>query len=349
MRNAERGTRNEHAGSVQNRRDSSRTLRNPQSTIRNGFTLIEIMVVIAIIVTLLGAFIVVGRTVIERGKEKETSALLQKLDMAAKEFESKKPLGKMRGYISRYENYAADELDGFSSNVMLPVPNASRSGYLSPSNAELMINNTQATDASIAGMKYGDIKAFALAVRLFSDTGGAILDEVASKYRKAAAKDNLGTITEYLDRNGNNTFDAGIDEPLDYFVDAWGTPVAYFAVHDSRVSDPYNPPPGCTGAADGPPGSPAAGDRLRASHRLVQLNNGVPLFVSYGADGPDQFSQDFFDPSRSLYEAKDLIYDYAMDDGTEKKKKFDNRFNQDNVYSHEGLKERIAAYVPPSP
>ena len=73
---------------------------------------------------------------------------------------------------------------------------------------------------------------------------------------------------------------------------------------------------------------------------MVAANNGVPLFVSYGPDGPEQFSPEHFD--EVLVMPANLVWDWTQDlDGT-KKKVIDLPLNQDNIYSNPEIRDRIS-------
>ena len=283
---------------------------------RVGFSLIELMVVMAILAVLLSVMMVVGGSALTSAKKREAKTMLGVLDMAAKQFADEKPLSGVRGYKPRYGHYPPDELDGFIKGVGLPDTERSLSkGHLS-------IKKDTLADA-----RNCDIKAFALAARTYSESAGAILDKIAPKYRVGAKPDEDGKPLEYLDRSDNDTYDPGQDEPLDYFVDPWGTPIAYFAITYSQTSGLWDRD--TANLQD-------AGDRVRTSAALRMCSNDVPVFVSYGPDGPDQFSEDFkidgYHP--------DLIYD--LNEPTPRPKfRIDMPGNSDNVYSIQAVEDRI--------
>ena len=97
----------------------------PRSAIRRhggirfpgAFTLIEMLVVIAIIMILLGSVLVAGNAILTRSKIRNTRAVLQVVDSALDEFQRQKPSilgakqdwvkgGKVR-YSERYGSYRA--------------------------------------------------------------------------------------------------------------------------------------------------------------------------------------------------------------------------------------------------
>ncbi|MCP4591148.1 MAG: hypothetical protein GY842_10410 [bacterium] len=291
-----------------------------------GFSLVELLVVFGIIVLLIGTVIGVGRRQISRAKESEARAVLDNLNLAAKQFADEKPLGKVRGYSNRYGPFPPDELDGF---VKVTSPPGFKS-RISPGGASSYV--TLPTNNDIALVDNGDIKAFALAIRSYSESGAAILDRIQLKYRHAAHKDLTGVPDEYLDRDGDAAFTPSVDEPLGYFVDPWGTPIAYFAMRQGNAGAAVwdNLTPGNV---------QTAGDRGRLSRALLSLSNSVPVFVSYGADGREQFNPDFLEGG--VY-PPDLIYDYNEDDSASKPEfEIDHPLNVDNLYSNAAIQDKI--------
>ena len=298
-----------------------------------AFTLVELLLVMAILVVLIGAVITVGRSQIAKGKVRETQTVLSTLQSAAQQFAAEKPLSKVRGYVARYGDYPPDELDGFLKSKGIPGSKAppDTDGRIAPGGSDLKVPDNN----KLENVRNGDIKAFALAVRLFSREGAATLDRIPSKYRAPAVKDASGTPAEFLHHGTDDAFKTGQDEPLDYFVDPWGTPIAYLATADLRKDasgDPY------LSEWDKSTNNVAkAGNRWKTCRALRLLSNEVPFFVSYGPDGPEQFAPDF--RVNGKY-APDLIYDMwdgpDPDVGT-----IDNTLNADNLYSIEGVESRI--------
>ena len=160
---------------------------------RGGFTLVELLLVMVIIVILIGTVIAVGHSQVEKAKRRETAGLLDTLRLAAAQFAEEKPLRQVRGYRARYGSYPADELDGFRSSAMIP----GSSGFIAPGGSDLIVPGDD-----LATVHNGDIKAFALAVRSYSEKGAAILDRIPSKYRAPAERDPVsGDVLEYLNHD----------------------------------------------------------------------------------------------------------------------------------------------------
>ena len=284
---------------------------------RSAFSLIELLVVMVIIVILIGTVIAIGGSQLEKAKRRETAGVLDTLRLAATQFAEENPLRQVRGYRARYGSYPPDELDGFLSSEGIPGSDAS----IAPGGSDL-----ECLGGDLATVPNGDIKAFALAIRLYSEKGAAILDRVPPKYRAPAERNpTSGDVLEYLDRDDSDTFTAG-DEPLDYFIDAWGTPIAYFAARPSGGPSVWD--------SDVGGNVQAAGDRRYTCGALLSLSNDVPVFVSYGPDGPEQFNADFFENGFP----PDLIYDFGQDDP---EYTFDHPLNGDNIYSNETVRDKI--------
>ena len=103
------------------------------------------------------------------------------------------------------------------------------------------------------------------------------------------------------------------------------TPIQYFAIRND----------GLEAAPDD-----LTGKRLRTSAFLVQRNRDKPVLVSYGPDGPEQWSnelREFSDiPGVGL---TDVVTDFTQTTPVEEA--IDNPFNDDNVYVDESLKDRL--------
>ncbi len=280
--------------------------------------------VLAVILILVGALVTVGRSRIAAAKKSETQGMLQTLQLAAQQFAEEKPLSKVKGYRLRYGDYPPDELDGFVGDEDWGIPG---------STSKISQNHLNINKDSLKNVRNGDIKAFALAVRSYNQTGAAILDRIQPKYRAPAHKGADGMPDEYLDRNGDGQFTAGQDEPLDYFIDTWGTPVAYFATADTRTDSAGNPIPS---QWDNPPNVENPGNRVRTCQALRSLSNDTPVFVSYGPDAPEQFSEDF----RVNGFWPDLIYDFN-EGPANVDQRIEHPMNQDNIYSNETVREKI--------
>ena len=292
----------------------------------SAFTLVELIVVVAVIAILIAAIVGVSTSVIRGGKERDTGAMLQLLDLAVKEFRDDAPLAKVTHYKSRYvENCPPDELEAFTDEFTTPsVPPFLR---IAPGGTANALKDIGDGNLDLTTVKARSTKAMALAITLYSDEADAIIERIDARFRKSTGG------SEYLDRQVG----AGskIKQPLTYFVDSWGTPVEYFSTNDPCTT--------CTTAlTDQPPTVILQDARRDTSASLVKANNGEPLFVSYGADGPDQFSPDFLDADGLPF---DMVKDWIEynGDATNTTRRIDHRLNTDNVYSNPEIAERLAA------
>ena len=294
---------------------------------RRAFTLVELMVVVAILAVLLGAVLAVTSSTIANAKARQTQAVMLNIQQAIEQFQTDAPLKRVKDYRDRYGVYPCDELEPFVRNGAnrgrpqkdLTAPLGRVIGPGADSDLNVPANGlNKVPDRSI--------KAMALAIRLYSSEGSAILDRISPKYRRPPMDRD-----EFFDRDasgGGATLDID-DEPLIYFVDAWGTPFEYFAV---------SPADDTTLAVNTPAPTDLAGNRLDASRWLVDgRNRGKPLLVSYGPDGPDQFSADFSDAQGNPL--TDLVADY--DASGPEPHVIDDPLNDDNVYIDDTIKERL--------
>ncbi|MCH7527867.1 MAG: hypothetical protein IID39_10560 [Planctomycetes bacterium] len=256
---------------------------------------------IAILALLMTVLITVASSVMTRAKVRQTKAIMQNLELAIDQFHTEAPLKRVKDYRDRYGDYPCDELEGFHSADGIPGPGT----FIGP--------GAPASDLNIpaGAVLYQPIKAMALVMRLYSPEATAILDGISPRYRLPPA--NAG---EFFDRDDSGGLDTD-DEPLIYFVDAWGTPFDYFATLIPAVLN-----------------NPTA--REGASIVFNAANRGRPLLVSYGPDGPDQFSQEFINTEGD----SDLVSDHAADDPT--RGVINHRLNADNVYIDDSIKGRLA-------
>ncbi len=282
---------------------------------RFAFTLIELLVVVGVVALLISVLVVAGGGIMDDAKTKETKVVMQLLDMAAEEFKQDAPLKGVPGYHGRYGDYPCDELEVFYEHGGIPGTGdpgvvAARSGAT--------IN--AASVAALGDIKHRDVAAMALAIRLYSEEGTAILDKIGNRYRKVPAN------TDFFDRNGDGNLDID-DEPLVYYVDAWGNPFEYFALCPS--------PPGGLQPA---PTDNAAGDRLKTAQRFVHANHNKALFVSYGPDGTDQL-QDLKDRDTGF--KSPLVEDFSDADPVGVGGVIDNPLNADTVFIDDEVGKKV--------
>lgn len=297
-----------------------RSCKPAELTRRCGFTLLELMVVIGIIVVLLATFFVVGQAVITGGKERNTKAMLLLVESAIAEFHSAAPLGQNTNFVKRYSNYPPCELEVFTLSGLAP-PASVVIANLTPGAAGAALS-LDSIAPGFAAITNRNIKAMLLAIRTFSVAGSEILDRIPARYRRT---DDLANsfvaplrAVEFLDRDGNGTVDLG-DTPVELLVDDWGQPIEYLS---TRIV------PG--------PGIPTELPRQVMSDAWVRMNNGVPVLMSYGANGPDQFDADFIVGVGD----SDVVTDWTGDDGTNPGV-LDNALNKDNVFVSDALKKQL--------
>ncbi len=284
---------------------------------RCAFTLIELLVVIGVVALLITALVVAGGGLIDDAKNKETLGVMQILDLALEEFRQDAPLKGVPGYRDRYGDYPCDELETFRRSG---TPGESATPGVDIVGPPGGASNIYPAEASgFNDIEHRDVAAMALAIRLYSAEAASVLDKIGNRYRKAPPDAD-----QFFDRNGDTNLDIE-DEPLVYYVDAWGNPFEYFAIR---------PDPALTAV----PSDLPAENRLNTAQRLIQANHGKALFVSYGPDGADQFEllgDDFESP---------LVEDFSQGDPG----MIDSPLNADNVYLDEELtaKLRIEAEAP---
>lgn len=285
------------------------------------------MVVITVLTILIASVVKVSTVVLRNGEIRQTQAVMRNLDLAIEQFRTDSPLGNLSEYKNRYGGYPCDELEPFIKTDGIPTkpPLPPVPKFIGPGRD----SDLQLPASGLNGVDQKDIKAMALAIRLYSSEGGAILDRIDAKYRRPAP------LPEFFDRNtttGSKTEPDTDDVPLVTFVDAWGQPFEYYAVSHGDKS------------VDTPAPSDTGGRRLKTAQFLIGQNRGRPVLVSYGPDGKDQFSADFWEAGQKV----DLVADYHAADGPKMDMgDIDHRLNLDNVYLDDGLKERLGQPAQP--
>ncbi len=290
-----------------------------------GFTLVEMLIVVVIIAILLTALFSVAGTVMDGAKARQTRAVMLNLEQAIEQFKADDPMKAIRypaspgnPYKDRYGPYPCDELDGFVRGVNLGIPDESageEGAVMGPGNSSTL---NLPPGLQLKDVPHADIKALALVIQLYSPSAAAILEQITTKHRRPP--DNPG---EFFDRNANG--DLGTDDlPLIYFVDAWGTPLQYFAVNPRKGS----PVEKANSETD------PDGERLASCAFLMGKNRGQPLLVSYGPDGRDQRSPDFVENA-----GRDLVADFALLEPPPHI--IDHPLNEDNIYLDETLADRL--------
>ncbi len=277
---------------------------------RSGFTLIEIIVAVAVLAILIGFAFKGVTSMTESAQVSETEGLLKALSQAidAYKLEVKQSRAGGGNVGALYNGAPPDNFDVFTAGGANLAGITVKLVKGSP-NAPDLTDQRDLSTGVLAGFnqrRHGDVRAMVLAMRLWSPKASEILDGINEKYRV-----NEGNL--FYDRN-----DGTEPIPLFHYVDAWGTPIEYYSV--------------CTAPDSSDP-------RERTSFSLVHNSNAEAVLVSYGPDGPEQFSSDIFnDPG---FGDTSLVSDFNGGCAGCVIGKIDNTLNQDNVYSSDTLKDRM--------
>lgn len=307
-----------------------------------AFTLIEMLVVIAIILILLGSVLVAGNSIITRTKIRNTRAVLLVVDAAIDEFHRQKPSiigarqnqiggGKVR-YSKRYGGYPPDEVEMFTVSGLPQSTGGPPTGRsLSVGQAEFhppptggnytpMTFYTRGNPQS--EIEHRDLLAMVLAIDMYCEPAAMLLARVPDGNRWKGLFDPNGDPLQFLEDAGaaDGTWNPVEDRQLPFgILDSWGQPLSYMAQRDY------------TGTTSDIPSNNAVANWNKASTEMIRLNNGRPIIMSWGPDGKDQLTKEAQeDPTASL------VGDW--DDNN----KIDNAFNDDNVFLDENLNKKLA-------
>ncbi len=278
------------------------------------------MVVMAILAIVIGMTLAVTGRAVDDAKVRQTRGILLNLQAAVDRFKLDAPLKRMKDFNDRYRGYPPDELGAFEDGAdAIKLDGGKAWRPIGPgSESKLEFPGT------VASHPLGGIKAMTLAIRLYSPEGALALDQIGANYRKAPPRE------EYFNRSDDNTLDID-DEPLVYFVDAWGTPIDYYATNPVPGSDADFPPPAGAGRQL---------ERYETSTFMVAKNLGKPVLVSFGPNGAEQCSAEFIQSEG----VTDLVADF--DPQGPRPHAIDNPLNDDNVYIDEGLRDRLRQPLP---
>jgi len=273
------------AGWVQ-RSVSHREVGRPARCRRHGFSLVEVIVVMSILIVVMSLVVSAGSSVIEANRRSLQGASFEVLDQVLDEFAHQNPL---KGYLDEsglaqmpwkgfYNKYPPMDLSavtpGFNGgSVTEDINLAGRSihqrimgKFTTPIPAVLpypaQVRDAGGTADSASEEANDDTEAFLFYVNYYAPALGARLTKL-----------DEGMITnrdeDWVDLDNNGKAEEG-DIALTELCDVWGHPVLY--INDCR--DRFDNVTSGSGIPDG-----------RIDNPLVEANNGKPVFVSPGPDG----------------------------------------------------------------
>lgn len=312
---------------------------------RSAFTMIELLVVMAIIAILAGAVVVGATFVVNKARSRQTESILGVVNMALEEFKREQTanptLTRARQvganglllYRDRYGLYPPDELEVFTK---AGLPGATTGGTLAIGGATVVPGLTSAgtkyepmtyyiDDPPEARREHRDVVAMVLAITMFGDASRSVLDDLPESNRVPSPRsaDDSGKPGRFLDRDGNGTWEPEQDEELWHIKDGWGVPLSYYAQRDWREDPPA-----------GMPNIPSGNhpDWNEASTEFITLNGGRPVIMSYGPNGKDQLKKAVVEkPEQESLLHVDWETNHVID----------GIYNKDNVYIDSGLSDRL--------
>lgn len=319
---------------------------------RGAFTLVELLVVMAIMAVLLTAVLMGGPALIDKTKANSTRAVLDLVDQALEQFKREEeasprlsraaqgsPPSRVK-YKKRYGLYPPDELEVFT-DIGLPGSNPP-GGPLTPKsaagNATVMPDPGGGYSQMLfyeAGnpapeLEHRDIAAMVLAIEMYGSESRVILDGIAQSNRSPGVLNAAGNPMLYLDRDDDGNWTRESDEPIRLIVDSWGNPISYFAQRDH---------PKGANSSNHPVWNPVAST-------LVNLNGNKPVVMSWGADGSDQLNKETLEEDPTALLIVDLVDNSA---GGGPDLKMNNKLNLDNIFVNTSLKEELIKGIPLGP
>ena len=304
-----------------------------------------------IILILLSSVFVGASALLDKSKSRAAAAQLAVVESAIDEFkrnQTERPTIVLatqqvdKHYATRYGSYPPDELELFTPAGLPgskpPPPNRSLVIERNEDTGERVSVVPKPTGANYDAMKFytagnpkpelehRDLAAMLLAIEMFSSSAQAILDQLPPKQWHTELSPADGTPVQFLDMDGDGSFNAKkFDRQIRWLLDPWGVPLSYFAQRDWKEDDPEKTK------------SSNHESWNEASTKLIRLNGGRPIIMSFGPDGRDQLKKDILDNDLTA----SLVGDWATH-GTLR-----NPLNEDNVYADPALAEKLAPKVSP--
>jgi hypothetical protein len=243
-------------------------------------------------------------------------------------------------YQTRYGSYPPDEVEVFTK---AGLPGSSTGGSLLPGGAKFIPAPASGTPPypamefyqagnPAAGLEHRDLAALIIAIEELAPKAAAILQKIPDSRWSAGILDPSGKPVQFLDRNDNGTWDPSVDTQVRLVIDDWGNPFSYFAQRDFDADDPS-----ATNSSN-------AEGWNQTSTELIRLNKGVPLLVSYGANGTEQLRKD-------AQTAEDATASMVSDwmDPDDPGHRINDPYNTDNVYLDPTLTERLSQGIAGGP
>lgn len=292
--------------------------------------MVELLVVIVVISILLTLAVIAGSAVYENSRAKATAATLTLVNDAIEQFKREAPpVVRKATYRNRYGEYPPDELEMFTDQGVLGRSLAPDGSFVYPAPPPSYANMKFYTDGlppDELNVEHRDNAALVLTLELFGDASRMILDKVPAKHRSAGALDaTSGLPSQFLDRDGNESWDLGTDTQIRYIQDDWGVPISYFSQRDYDAAKPIE-------SSNHP-------NWKLASTEMIRLNGNHPILVSYGPDGRDQLTQEYMGDNA----AATLVGDWTLDTTVGR---IDHPTNADNVYVDPDLGRKLAEGAP---
>ena len=307
---------------------------------QDGFTLVELLVVIVIITVLVASVVAVSTTLINKAKAQNTQGMLTIVRDAIDAFrreQVQRPTivratqygtGTTVRYLDRYGYFPPDELELFTNEGLPgstpppPVRTLAVGGaVMMPAPPGAVYPNMQFFDTGPDAAPRFEHRALMVAIELYSESAAGLLYGISDRYWSAPiAVPDTGEPNQYLDR-GSDGWDPD-DLQVRYLVDDWGMPIGYLAQRDYQAGSSTNFTSSNHAVWN------------QASTEMIRLNGSQPIVFSYGPDGEDQLTAEVMGATGDA----SLVADWMDADPH----KINHPLNEDNIYADPSLKEKLA-------